>query len=192
MPAKKVSKKHSVVPNGASEFDASESEDEMEKVKNTLQSQLVLGRDSSSSEESDVEETNQRARDSKTKKKKKIHWTKKPFVPPVASFTGSFPPPPTDTEPEPIDYFYSMFGQQSIKLLTDQSNLYSVQQNPNKPISISEGEMRKFIGTLIMTGIYSFPAQRFFLDQCHSRGLYRISYQPRSIHADQKESSRSR
>jgi hypothetical protein len=31
-----------------------------------------------------------------------------------------------------------------------------------KPLSISENEMGHFIGALIMTGIYSFPQQRFF------------------------------
>ena len=34
--------------------------------------------------------------------------------------------------------------------------------NPNKPLCISQHEMEHFIGTLIMTGIYSFPTPRFF------------------------------
>jgi hypothetical protein len=44
----------------------------------------------------------------------------------------------------------------------DQSNLYSVQIDPNKPLSISENEMEQFISILIMTGVYSFTEQRFF------------------------------
>jgi hypothetical protein len=52
---------------------------------------------------------------------------------------------------EPIDYFYSMFGKESITLLTEQSNLYSVQTNPNKPARISEVEIAQFIGILIMS-----------------------------------------
>ncbi|CAM4740376.1 unnamed protein product [Rotaria magnacalcarata] len=55
-----------------------------------------------------------------------------------------------------------MFGKESITLLTEQSNLYSVQTNPNKPARISEVEMAQFIGVLIMSGIYCFPDQRFF------------------------------
>ncbi|CAF2829901.1 unnamed protein product, partial [Rotaria sp. Silwood2] len=114
---------------------------------------------SSSSEEDDIEETKQAS--PPPKKTKKIHWKKKDFIPPLADFTGVLPPPPDD-ELAPIDYFYSMFDKDSIALLTDQSNLYSVQMNPNKPLCISQHEMEHFIGTLIMTGIYSFPTPRFF------------------------------
>ncbi|CAF3396410.1 unnamed protein product [Rotaria sp. Silwood2] len=84
------------------------------------------------------------------------------FVTPAAAFAGMLSPPPMNEELEPIDYFYSMFDRKSITLLTDQSNLYSVQTNPNKPARISEVEMVHFIGVLIMTGIYCFPEQRFF------------------------------
>ncbi|CAF4543174.1 unnamed protein product, partial [Rotaria magnacalcarata] len=81
---------------------------------------------------------------------------------PAANFAGTFSPPPVHMEFEPIDYFYSMFGKESITLLTEQSNMYSVQTNPNKPARISEVEMAQFIGVLIMSGIYCFPDQRFF------------------------------
>lgn len=67
-----------------------------------------------------------------------------------------------NSEPEPIDYFYSMFGKESFDILKDQSNLYSVQVNPNRPINISETEIHQFIGILIMTGVYSFPHQRCY------------------------------
>ncbi|CAF3879446.1 unnamed protein product, partial [Rotaria sp. Silwood1] len=72
------------------------------------------------------------------------------------------PPPPIHDELQPIDYFYNMFGKQSTTLLTNQLNLYSVQKNPNKAARISETEMEHFIGILLMTGIYSFPEQRYF------------------------------
>lgn len=95
-------------------------------------------------------------------KKKTFNREKKAFVNPSAVFTDNLPSPPTDKELEPIDYFLDMFGKDSIALLSEQSNLYSVQTNPNKPLSVSENEMEHFIGVLIMTGIYSFPQQRFF------------------------------
>ena len=63
---------------------------------------------------------------------------------------------------EAIDYFYSMFGKESIILLTEQSNLYTVQTNLNKPVRISEVEMAQFIDISIMSGIYCFPDQRYF------------------------------
>ncbi len=55
-----------------------------------------------------------------------------------------------------------MFGEENIAILTNQSNLYSVQTNLNKPLRITEHEMKQFIGVLLMTGVYSFPQQRFF------------------------------
>ena len=80
----------------------------------------------------------------------------------VSAYGGKLPEPPIDIELEPVDYFISMFEKESIGLLTDQPNLYSVQKDPNKPVHICEMEMKRFIGVLIMTGVYSFPEQRFF------------------------------
>jgi hypothetical protein len=162
MPNTRSSKRHTSIPNGLSEqeVDSSESEDEMIKVRRALLQNLTIEENSSSSEEDDVEETKQKGPPSK--KKKIIHWKKKEFTPPPADFTGNLPPPPVNEEFEPINYFHSMFGKESIALLTDQSNLYSVQIDPNKPLCISQNEMEHFIGILIMAGVYSFPTQRFF------------------------------
>ena len=162
MPNTRSSKRHTVVPNGLSEEEgySSESDDEMSKVRHALSQDLTISESSSSSEEDDVEEIKQASPPSK--KTKKIDWKKKDFVPPSADFTGNLPPLPANEEFEPINYFYSMFSKESIALLTDQSNLYSVQMNPNKPLCISQHEMEHFIGILIMTGVYSFPTPRFF------------------------------
>ncbi|CAF1429375.1 unnamed protein product [Adineta ricciae] len=140
MPTTRSSKRHSVVPNGLSEEEvqSSDSEDEIKE---------------------DVEVIKQASPPSK--KTKKLDWKKKDFILPLADFTGLLPPPP-DEDLQPIDYFYSMFGRESIVLLSDQSNLYSVQLDPNKPLGISQHEMEHFIGILIMTGVYSFPTPRFF------------------------------
>jgi hypothetical protein len=155
------SKRHAIIPNGLSdeEVQSSESEDEINKVRHVLSKNILIDKKSSSSEEDDVEETKQAG--PPLKKTKKMHWKKKDFVLPSADFTETFPPPPNE-EFEPINYFYSMFGKESILHLTDQSNLYSVQMNPNKPLCISQHEMEHFIGILIMTGVYSFPTPRFF------------------------------
>ena len=162
----KPSKRPPPIPNGLSEEegDSSESEDERKVVKNIVSKQTTLSEPSvssspSSSEDSASEEFFHSRRSSK--KKKKLHWAKKGFKPSPADFAGSFPPPPLQRL-DPIDYFLSMFGEESITLLTNQSNLYSVQKDPNKPLNTTEYEMRRFIGVLLMTGIYSFPQQRFF------------------------------
>ncbi|CAF1602945.1 unnamed protein product [Adineta ricciae] len=153
---------HSTIPNGTSEeIDTSESDDEMQNVRKVLKKRLVMSDSSSVTENSDSEQELSE-NTSKSKKKKKMHWIKRSFVPPPSPFTGSFPPPPIDSEPEPIDYFCSMFGKESFNILKDQSNLYSVQTNPNRPANISDTEIRQFIGILIISGVYSFPQQRFY------------------------------
>jgi hypothetical protein len=128
-------------------------------VKNILLKKSISNEKPSSSEESSGDKIFQIRQPSK--KKKKLHWKKKEFSPSAADFTSSLPPPP-DEELDPIDYFYLMFDEESIVLLTNQSNLYSVQTNLNQPLKITEHEMKQFIGVLLMTGVYSFPQQRFF------------------------------
>ena len=146
------------------DVDTSDSEDEIKEIQEVLKDHLVMHNSSSSSETSDDEERMLQAPKfkSQSKKKKRIHWVKKPFVPPTSTFVHSLPPPPIDTETEPLDYFYMMFGKESFNILKDQSNLYSVQVNPNRPVNISETEIHQFIGILIMTGVYSLPHQRFY------------------------------
>ncbi|CAF1351990.1 unnamed protein product [Rotaria sp. Silwood1] len=163
MAAKSFSKKATAVPNDFSEeeVDSSESEDEISKVGHNLRNELTINNELSSGEVTNNEE-NIQLNNQKRKKKKTIDWKKKDLVLPAANFASTFSPPPVYMEFEPIDYFYSMFGKESITLLTERSNLYSVQTNPNKPARISEVEMAQFIGVLIMSGIYCVPDQRFF------------------------------
>ncbi|CAF4509013.1 unnamed protein product, partial [Didymodactylos carnosus] len=175
------SKRYPVVPNGLSEeeVDSSESEDEMDAVKRSLLNESTSDDQSSSSEEDYSEAISQTTH--RSKKKKKLHWKKKDFSPPPADFTESLPPPP-DQELNPVDYFYLMFGKESIQLLTHQSNLYSVQTNPNKPLRITENEIKQFIGVLILTGVYSFPQQRFFwTSSTRVESQFRSSTQSSSI-----------
>ena len=166
MSKRTVCKRQTLVPSGLSEeeIDSSESEDEMSEVAQVLQTELIVSKNFSSSvetDESDVAEILEND-NSNSEKKTKIHGTKKQFVASVSAFGGKLPEPPIDIELEPADHFISMFEKESMGLLTDQSNLYSVQKDPNKPVHISEMEMKRFIGVLIMTDVYSFPEQRFF------------------------------
>lgn len=162
MPKKRNSKRHTLTPNGLSEeeIDLSESEDEILKVKGATLPSLLIDETSSSSEEIDAEEVT-RATSTISKREKNVSWRKKDFVSPSANFTGNLPLPP-DGKLEPINYFYSMFGKELLSLLTDQSNLYAIQTNSNKPLCLSYNEMDNFIGVLIMMGVYLFPTQRFF------------------------------
>ena len=139
----------------------SESEDEIKKVQKILKSHLAMHDNSSSTTTIDAKEKLEPGT-SKSKKKKKSHWTKKPFVPPTSTFSGSFPTLPIDSELEPIDYFYSIFGKESFDILKDQSNLHSVQVTPNRSVNISNTDIPQLVGILIISGVYSFSQQRFY------------------------------
>ncbi|CAF4359626.1 unnamed protein product, partial [Rotaria sordida] len=122
----KRTKKNAIIPNGLSEdeVESFESEDEMNNVTLALRNELNM------SEKSSTSDSNRGESDSATndieESEEKIETT-------AADFVDSMPPPPIHDELQPIDYFYCIFGKQSTTLLTNQSNLYSVQKNPNKP-----------------------------------------------------------
>ncbi len=61
MPTTRSSKRQSIVPNGLSEeeVDSSNSEDEINKVRHVLPKNLLINKESSSTEEDDIEETKQ-------------------------------------------------------------------------------------------------------------------------------------
>ena len=112
-------KTQTVISNDMSEdIYTSESKDKIEKVQKILKRHLAMNDNSSSTTTSDANEKLE-PDTSKSKKKKKMHWTKKPFVPQTSTFSGSFPTPPIDSELEPIDYFYSMCGKESFDILKD-------------------------------------------------------------------------
>ena len=115
-----------------------------------------------------------------------MHWMKKPFVLPTSKFTGSFLAPPTYSELEPIDYFYSMFGKESFDILKDQANLYSVQVNPNRPMNIFDTDIRQFIGIFNHFRRVLIPTTTFLLDGWYTRTIHRLGNEPRSIFINKK------
>lgn len=60
----------------------------------------------------------------------------------------------------PIDFFQFLFPNTVIKLIVQESNLYSVQIRPEKPVNITESEIKSFIGTLLAMSIMSLPKTR--------------------------------
>lgn len=143
MPNKKICTTHTVVAITTSEYvDTSESEDELNKIQKHRDNKLMIRDNSSSNDSSDTGgENRQHASKCKKKKSKKMQGIKKHFVPLTSTFSGSIPPP-INSELKSIDYFYSMFGKNSFQLLEEQSNLYFVQANPNRPVVVSEIEIR--------------------------------------------------
>lgn len=73
-----------------------------------------------------------------------------------------------ETEPEPnevncpIDYFRNFFDRNLVQNIVDQSNLYAVQTNPNKPLNLSLNELDQFLGVCIGMSIYNLPRTRMY------------------------------
>ena len=111
---------------------------------------------------------------------------KKPFVLPTSKFTGSFPTPPTYSELEPIDYFYSMFGKESFDILKDQANLHSVEVNPYRPMNIFDTDIRQFIGIFNYFRRLLIPTTTFLMNGWYTRTIHRLGNEPRSVFINKK------
>lgn len=73
-----------------------------------------------------------------------------------------------DTLPEPnevdcaIDYFRYFFDENIMATLVEQSNLYSVQKNPNKPLNLTVKELEQYFGICIGMSVYDLHRTRLY------------------------------
>ncbi|KAF2885887.1 hypothetical protein ILUMI_20285 [Ignelater luminosus] len=65
-------------------------------------------------------------------------------------------------EKNKIENAKNLFDRQLLKCIADQSNLYAVQKNPNKPSKTNEHELEHFIGTFIYMSVYGLPRTRMY------------------------------
>ena len=59
-----------------------------------------------------------------------------------------------------MDYFRYFFDQQILEEIVQQSNLYAVQNNPNKPLLLTVMELEQFLGTVLYMACASLPNSR--------------------------------
>ena len=59
-----------------------------------------------------------------------------------------------------MDYFRHFFDQQILEEIVQQSNLYAVQNNPNKPLLLTVMELEQFLGAVLYMTCASFPDSR--------------------------------
>lgn len=60
----------------------------------------------------------------------------------------------------PFDYFTFLFPKSLIEYITEQSNLYNIQCQPNKPVNIKNYEIEQFIGICMYTSLIQLPSTR--------------------------------
>lgn len=98
------------------------------------------------------------------KKRDYYNWTK------VSANEGPMPTPQftaplREDEPEigrPIHYFQLFFTNELLNYITEQSNLYAIQTDPNKPLQLTRSELEIFIGTIIYMYVFALPRSRLF------------------------------
>lgn len=78
--------------------------------------------------------------------------------PPIWEYT------PVETQPlqSSVDYFRIFFYKNLLGLIADQSNLYSIQRDANKPLNTNPNEIEQFIGLCIYMSIYGLPRSRLY------------------------------
>ncbi|XP_063229614.1 piggyBac transposable element-derived protein 4-like [Bacillus rossius redtenbacheri] len=71
---------------------------------------------------------------------------------------------PEDLQPlqSPIDYFQQFFTGELLENIVDQSNLYSIQRDPNKSLSTNVKELEQFIGICVYMSIFGLPRSRMY------------------------------
>ena len=62
----------------------------------------------------------------------------------------------------PIDYFRHFIDDDILQKICDESNIYALQCNVNKPLKLTKGELEQFIGILFVMSICKMPSQRMY------------------------------
>lgn len=70
--------------------------------------------------------------------------------------------PNTEELKTPIGYFRQFFDYILLDQIVEQSNLYSVQINPNKPLKLNKSELEQFFGCVIYMSVFNLPRSRMF------------------------------
>ncbi|KAF2345140.1 PiggyBac transposable element-derived protein, partial [Trinorchestia longiramus] len=60
----------------------------------------------------------------------------------------------------PYSYFKSFITEDFLDLLVEQSNLYSVQNNVNKPFNVTKNEMEQLLGLVMYFSLVKMPDTR--------------------------------
>lgn len=62
----------------------------------------------------------------------------------------------------PYMFFSNIFTSEILQKIVEESNLYALQTNVQKPLNLSEAELRKFISVLIYMSVIKYPNVRLY------------------------------
>ena len=89
-----------------------------------------------------------------------IRWKTTRTIDPIPRWKGSLPN--IDVVYEPIEFVNRFLDDELLGSIVEETNLYSTQKNPNKPLNVTTQEIRNFIGIVYMMSVYKLPATRMY------------------------------
>lgn len=99
------------------------------------------------------------------KQKTKLTWQEKYLTvdKDEIAFKGSESLPTEISELDtPFQFFRYIFTQELVSHITEETNIYSVQERPEKPCNVSEEEINVFIGICIYMSVIHLPSTRSY------------------------------
>ena len=70
--------------------------------------------------------------------------------------------PQADSIQSPLQYFSYFFDDDLFEHIVEQSNLFAIQKDVEKPLCLTKKELEQFIGTLIYTTVFTMPRTRMY------------------------------
>ncbi|KAE8280141.1 hypothetical protein D5F01_LYC22281 [Larimichthys crocea] len=70
--------------------------------------------------------------------------------------------PTADDIMSPLQYFREFFSKEILEVIVQESNLYAIQCDPNKPLCLTTNELEQFLGTVLYMSLFGLPATRMF------------------------------
>lgn len=108
--------------------------------------------------------TNQRNRKkTKQKEKRNVTWKsgKARQIRPILPWKGQLPDGP-EIVGTPLFYFRKLIDRDILEHVVEQSNLYALQTDLARPLTLSVEELERFIGVTFLMSIYGLPRTRMF------------------------------
>lgn len=62
----------------------------------------------------------------------------------------------------PLQYFRKFFSEDILEVIVEESNLYAIQWDPNKPLNLTTSELEQFLGTVVYMSLFGLPATSMF------------------------------
>ena len=67
----------------------------------------------------------------------------------------------------PVEYFRYYFNETLLDQTVFQSNLYSIQQNSNKPLRLTRWELEQYIGVVLYMACATLPNSRLYWNKVY-------------------------